>query len=152
MMIVAFYKGRRTGWKGLWDALVRGITHGAYSHCELVFPAGVWYSSSASDGGCRFKQIASDPEKWDFLAVAVDESRVRRFCDREVGCGYDWFGVARFVIPWLRQSRERWFCSEVVLAGLQQGGLFPGVDAWRITPVLLYGMLAPVAVAVGATP
>lgn len=32
----------------------------------------------------------------------------------ELGCGYDWLGAARHALPFLKQSKNKWYCSELV--------------------------------------
>jgi len=141
MMRVAFYKHHRTGMAGMFDALIRAVTGGPYSHCELIFPDGMAYSASIQDGGCRFKQIEFDPARWDIVAIEVDCLKVEWFCIAEGTCGYDYPGAFRFLVPALPQSKKRWFCSEVCCAALQAGGLFPGVKAWQVHPNRLHALL-----------
>jgi len=141
MMKVAFYKHHRTGMAGLFDAVIRVVTGGPYSHCELIFPSGMAYSASIQDGGTRFKRIEFDPARWDIITLPLDRFASELFCFREHGCGYDYPGAFRFLVPSIPQSKKRWFCSEVCCAALQAGGLFPGVKAWQVHPTLLYQLL-----------
>ena len=76
-MKVAFYKGKRGGFAGAFDATVRWWTRGAYSHVELIFSDGMSASASARDGGVRFKRIEFKPEHWDFVDLKVDEKQLR---------------------------------------------------------------------------
>lgn len=144
-MRVAFYKyTKRPGIAGLFDALIRKVTKGPYSHCELVFPDGMAYSASIQDGGTRFKYISFDLEKWDFIDLplfVVQMARMDAFCIKETGSDYDYPGVFRFLLPVIPESENRWFCSEVVCAALQEGGLLWGVNPWQVHPSLLYSLL-----------
>jgi len=146
MMKVAFYKyAQRPGLAGLFDALIRRVTHGPYSHCELVFPDGVSYSSSIQDDGTRFKRIVFDPAKWDFIDLPelppIAMAWMEKFCTGELGSGYDFPGVFRFLCPRIPESKNRWFCSEIVCAALQEGGLLWGINAWQVHPSKLYELL-----------
>ena len=140
-MKVAFYKYHRGGIKGLFDWLIRIVTNGPYSHCELIFSDGQAYSSSIQDGGCRYKDIVFDPEHWDIIEVAADEQTMRRFCDEEKGSGYDFPGVFRFLVLEIKESPDKWFCSEVCASALQHGGRLLGVKPWQVHPSRLYQLL-----------
>lgn len=83
-----------------------------WSHCEIVID-GVCYSSSARDGGIRAKAINLHDGKWDvFYLDGVSKDDVLEWFNKNMGKPYDWFGVARFVLPFLRQRPDEWFCSE----------------------------------------
>jgi|SRR6185369_2368035 len=145
-MKVAFYKYTgRPGIAGLFDALIRKVTKGPYSHCELVFPDGWCYSASIQDGGTRFKKVAFDEGKWDFIELEFTREQMRKseaFCLDERKCGYDYPGVFRFLVPAIRESKNRWFCSEIVCAALQEGGLlWGGVKPWQVHPSGLHNLL-----------
>jgi hypothetical protein len=141
-MQVAFYKHRRGGIKGLFDWLIRLVTRGPYSHCELVFDQGRAYSASMQDGGTRFKLIEFNPDHWDLVPVNMDELPVFWFCKDELGSKYDYPGVFRFLVPWVRESKERWFCSEVCCAALQRAEYLPkNIKAWQVHPSRLYQIL-----------
>jgi len=118
-MRIAFYRARYGSWM---DYFVAFFTAGPYSHVEFVFSDGVWFSSSSRDGGVRYKQIKPGSH-WVYLDLPVsgeEEVKLRAWCDGEVGCAYDWKEVFRFGFPWLTKDDSRWFCSEIVIAGLQQ--------------------------------
>lgn len=116
-LALAFYKA-----PGRWeDALIRAVTASPYSHVELIrwpgYPptAGDAVSASPRDGGVRRKTIGFAPGHWDFLPLggwAPDDAFARALAER--GAGYDWTGIAlTFTLPLRRQSRTRWFCSEL---------------------------------------
>ena len=53
---------------------------------------------------------------------------------RHRGDHYDWMGVLRFALPFLRQRPGKWFCSEAVAEALgmaDSAGVTPG-DLWSI--------------------
>ena len=140
---VAFYKGRpkpgspwRERLKYLFDGAIRLLTRSPYSHCELAIPdttrPGVYFCVSASvrddaathgkrrsifpwnRGGVRGKYMFLPADRWDLLPCALSPDRVRLALDQHQGNRYDWLGVFRFVLPFLPESRQRWFCSEFV--------------------------------------
>lgn len=140
-MKIAFYKASGT----LFDKLIRFWTSGPYSHCELVFSNGTWFSSSPRDGGCRWKIIGEDYSKWDFIDIDITEDQentLKAFCQREDGKGYDWLWIflTQF-LPLNLQDRNKWGCSELVTAALQVIGLLTGVRALSVHPNKLWKLL-----------
>lgn len=133
-MKLAFYKAAAGG---VVDRLIDTFSgRDGYSHVELVFSNGAFFSSSSRDGGTRFKFIRPDPASWDLVDVPMDdvaESLVRRFCNEQAGKKYDWLGVFGFVLP-TRPEQGHWFCSEVCLAALQQCGFLAGCRPWKVSP------------------
>lgn len=125
---IAFYKGnkRLTNCKSLYyrasDTLIRWCTGGKYSHCEAVVtrPDGCYdcYSASARDGGVRHKVINLNDGKWELIPCRCPAKQLRRFYRRHRQSGYDWRGLFAFVLPWLKPSPTRFFCSEFVAAFL----------------------------------
>lgn len=110
---IAFYKA-----PGTWaDKFIRVVTGSEYSHCEIIIN-GTAMSASARDGGVRFKEIAVTHEKWDIAPLLCDEQAVWGWFAAHSGCGYDWAGVLRFVLPFLPQRANQYFCSEACAAAL----------------------------------
>ena len=118
-MIVAFYKATRPGLEGIYSRAVRFIEHGPYSHCEVIFSDGTSASASFIDKGVRFKQINYNPENWDFVSVpdAVHDAAKEWFAEHE-GRGYDVWGNVAFVLPIVKHSAGKWFCSEAIAAAI----------------------------------
>lgn len=126
-MQLAFYKA-----PGTWaDKAIRVFTGSKYSHVELVIGTECW-SASARDGFVRAKTMWLDPDKWDVIDIHGAEPFALAWFTQHAGQRYDWAGVARFVLPLLPNSRNRWFCSEAVAAALAQ----PEPDLW--TPQMLF--------------
>ena len=135
-MRAAFYKATRPGLQGIYSHLVRWIDHGPYSHCELVFDDGMSASASYIDGGVRFKHIDYDPAHWDVVDLPdAMEPAARQWFESHLGQRYDLAGNLRFVLPWLNDSSDKWFCSEALAAAL---GL---AEPWRYGPCGLYAAL-----------
>lgn len=140
-MRIAFYKARHGT---LLDKLIDRLTESVgFSHVELVFDDGTFFSSSGRDGGVRLKTIVPKPDHWklfDLPILAVDERKLRLWCGSQVGRKYDWWGVLRFVLP-IRPHHDRWFCSEIVTTCLQGCGLLPGIEPWQTSPNDLFKMI-----------
>lgn len=116
---VAFYKGTHPGLPGVYNRLVRWWTRSPYSHAELVFASGHAASSSAMDGGVRFKVIDFEPERWDFVDVPAGLARAAwQWFEAHEGQAYDLLGNLHFVISAVGDDKRKWFCSEAVAAAL----------------------------------
>ncbi len=122
-LCLALFKGTRPGLEGFYNRVGRFLDHGPYSHCELVFSDRVSASSSAFDKGVRFKQIGySSVGNWDFLPIPDPDNTLEHcsrvwFASRE-GMPYDILGNIRFALGAVRDSKDRWFCSEAAMASL----------------------------------
>ena len=128
-MLVAFYKSTRPGLAGLYNRLVRWWEHGKYSHCELIFSDGISASSSYMDGGVRFEVIWFNPERWDFIEVPdYLEQAARGWFTAHEGRSYDLLGNIHFLLGFIPDARDKWFCSEAVAEALGM------VEAWRYGP------------------
>lgn len=125
MLRAAFYKA-----PGLpYNYLVRWWDRGPYSHCELQFSDGMAASSSFMDGGVRFKAIDWNPDNWDFIDLPDHlEVDARAWFEANKGAKYDWLGNVRFLLGFLPNGKDQFFCSEAVAAAL---GF---TDPWRFTP------------------
>jgi hypothetical protein len=149
-MKIAFYKKRGT----IVDKTIRWWTRpqkwkifsrSKYSHTEIVFSDGIFFSSSGRDGGVRFKEIEPSQTDWDFIEVPMksdDEEKVRQFCKLQNGKKYDWRAI--FFSQFLELNREnsrRWFCSEICLRALQEVGFFTDEKASEFSPQELYELL-----------
>lgn len=127
---LALYKGRKTiktpkdlAFRII-EWVIRKVTGGQYSHCEIAVPVAFsddlfdCYSSSFRDSGVRCKRMPLPAAKWDL--IALDNQRIvmeRLFslwrCTK--GKRYDLLGVlcvTSFFRRVLRQSADKWFCSE----------------------------------------
>lgn len=93
-----------------------------YSHVELIID-GVAYSSSARDGGVRSKIIhdINNSGRWDIFDVSIDHQKALEIFKARENNKYDYLGVARFVIPFLPNFKNRDYCSEIVsqMCGLE---------------------------------
>ena len=132
-MKLAFYKAEHGNKLDTW---LSWVTWGPYSHVEILFSDGMWCSSSPRDSGVRYKTI--DPlDHWDYRALDVthkQEQIVRDWCDTKIGLSYDWWGVYSFLIPFIPQKDNEWFCSEFCVVALQEIGIWPDINPSKSTP------------------
>ncbi|HSZ58626.1 MAG TPA: hypothetical protein VK797_23360 [Tepidisphaeraceae bacterium] len=142
-MRLAFYKITAPKATALDRAVNFFSGRGGYAHVELVFSgprtggagdAGGFesFSSSARDGGTRFKTIdVDDAASWGLIDIGgsvAQEILVRDFCTAQQGKPYDYLGIVGFIIPVrdFDHPGRRWFCSEICIAALEAGGLLLG--------------------------
>ena len=98
------------------------LTLSRYSHCEIIIN-GRAYSSSARDGGVRDKVITdlNNSDRWDIFELPfVNPHEALKLYETRKGRKYDYLGVARYVLPFMPNSKNRDYCSELVslMAGL----------------------------------
>lgn len=123
------------------DWVIRLITRGPYSHCEIAFPlndgSDKWrcYSSSGRDGGVRIKEMVLKEDAWDivpindFLGVNgyFTLKDLDDFHSKYEGKKYDWRGALGIGIG-LKDNKNKLFCSEYC-------ALFLGYyESWRYSP------------------
>jgi hypothetical protein len=139
MIYLASYKGTRPGIHGIVNRGIRLLDHSKYSHTEICtgnpFESEVDCDSASSlDGGVRRKYMRLSPEKWDIVQMPWVSLNVVNNCYEEAkGRKYDYFGVARFALPFAtREHPNRDFCSEY-------GARVAGIDdPWRFSPHALH--------------
>lgn len=114
-----------------------------YCHAELIFTSDVESLTSLAAGGVQWLDRRYPAAEWDVWDVGFEwaEDLVADWADGEIGCKYDYLGVLRFLLKFLRQSPKRWFCSEIVTAALQQCSLFRHLKPWKVSPNKLAKML-----------
>jgi hypothetical protein len=127
MVYMAFYRASKGN---IIDWLIALTTWSRYSHIETVLPQegttmknAYCFSASPRDGGTRFANIDLTNGKWEVVPVPwLSADRAMAFCKKEAKCKYDWLGVFAFVVPFLRASATKWFCSEVGTALAEDQG------------------------------
>jgi hypothetical protein len=134
-MFVVFTKD-----SGLVSRIVRFIIRGPYSHCGVVIN-GENYQAYPGKGVFKGPYV-NDPKIWDEVILdGLDENKALEFIKGEIGCGYDYFGAARFLIHFLKPSKKNWFCSELSGKILQEAGWDNQNPAWKFNPSNLYSIL-----------
>ncbi|HFC8830137.1 TPA: hypothetical protein ACFU2R_001426 [Neisseria subflava] len=127
---LALYKGRKTiktpkdlAFRII-EWVIRKVTGGQYSHCEIAVPVAFsddlfdCYSSSFRDSGVRCKRMPLPAAKWDLIALdnqRIVMERLFSLWRNTKGKRYDLLGVlcvTSFFRRFLRQSADKWFCSE----------------------------------------
>lgn len=137
---IAFYTA-----EGKWvDKIIRFITRSKYSHCELLFEDGRMFSSDAWYGGVRWNNNYT-VDNWEVLEFDLPDYAYRSlisWCISKENSGYDYWGVARFVLPFIPQDPTKWFCSELCAAGLKFVGVIPlDTKVSKLSPKGLFDIL-----------
>jgi hypothetical protein len=134
-MKIALYKGTSTGFAGIFDRLVKWWFKGIYCHGELIFSNGICASSSARDGGVRFKKIDFKQENWDIFSISGDEEKAYKWFKDHEGDKYDYLGLLGFVLRRGTQDKSKEFCTEAIMSALGNP------ESWRFDPCTLGAML-----------
>ena len=72
---------------------------------------GVCYSSSARDGGVRSKVIDLTSGRWDVVeCVRGDPVAAKARFDAHMGEKYDYWGLVRWVFPFVPQDPTKAYC------------------------------------------
>jgi len=136
---ILLFRGR-----GLISAAIRWQTRSRYSHAAILLPDERTIVEAWPGAGVRVKTV-TDWSGIDRFQVCVDDintEALKIFLKEQVGMGYDYKGVLRFLSRHsdADQERKRWFCSELVYTAFERLGilLFRDTRAWEVSP----GMLA----------
>jgi uncharacterized protein YycO len=128
--------------RGAISALIRWQTRSRYSHAALRLRDGriveAWQGC-----GVRIRELPAGPGIEAYRVRGLSASRwdtALRYACAQVGAGYDYWGVVRFISRRRLPANLRWFCSELVFSSLQSVGvtLLTRIDASEVSP----GMLA----------
>lgn len=101
---------------------IRWRTNSIYSHVELQFSDGEFFSAQIKEG-TRFKSFNPADDEWDSVAIpGIDENKVREFCKEHQGRKYDFRGIVDFFANQSHGDDGDWFCSEICVVALQSAG------------------------------
>ncbi len=147
----------------IWDTVVNLCSGGGgFAHSELVFDNGISFTSTTKfdtstvvypslddpravgrKNGPLLRQIKYPEWEWEFTELPLSDSQklqVYQWCVKTIDesladkAGYDWAGVCRFVFKFLKEHPKDWFCSESVVAAVQQAGLFVDEKPSAVSP------------------
>lgn len=132
---IALFRGR-----GLLSAAIRWQTASQYSHAAVVLPDGKIIEAWQGEG-VRITTLDS-VQGVDFFKVwltSTQRDEVLRFLAGQIGMGYDYLGVLRFLTRFRGAPDNRWFCSELVFAAFLHAGvpLLARTEAHEVSPGML---------------
>ncbi len=123
------------------NKLIKMWTSSEYFHVEIIIKDR-WISSSPSVGAVYENQLHERSTKYDYVDVNVNGRKLRtvqKFIQSQIGKKYDWPGIFfSQVINFDLDSRDKWFCSEIVAQILQIFGLDLSRPANEYSPGELY--------------
>ena len=134
---IALFKG---GWHPL-SVAIRWQTDSQYSHAALLF--GDFYLIEAwASPGVRTRALKPGEDVDIFEVAGCDDeasSVIWEFAQAQVGKGYDWLGVLRFISRNRLPENDRWFCSELVFEAFKKAeiNLLERTESWRVSPGML---------------
>jgi hypothetical protein len=132
---IAFFRGRTWSIRS-WA--IRLWTLSRFNHVEVILPDGRSLNASTTNGVIWRTLQPSEAGDWEIWSLPVTEHQlasISAFAAKELGCRYDWKGI--FLSQFIRLHREdpeRWFCSELSAAVIQQTGLLAGRRACGFSP------------------
>lgn len=101
---------------------VKTWTKSKYFHTEFII--GNYWVSANTNGIARYN-LRPLTERYDYIFIDCNITeeqycKIIRFIDRQIGKQYDWLGIylSQF-IPIGSNSKNKWFCSEIVTKLLQ---------------------------------
>jgi hypothetical protein len=106
-------------------AIVKWQSRSEYSHAALLIPGTTTVIESYPFYGVRKRELtAKDWERVHAFAVPGMTVRqwndARTYAELQLGKGYDWRNVLRFVSRLPARENDRWFCSELVFGVLER--------------------------------
>lgn len=121
-------------------AAIRWQTRGEYAHAGWLCGDGTFYEAHAMCGVVHVRHPwVNNLGACDVFAVRglghAQALAVEKFLRSQVGAGYDWLGVARFLSGVNRDNFSKWFCSELVAEACEHA-MRPllRADGWRVSP------------------
>ena len=112
-----------------------------YWHSDLVFSDDYSFTSTISKGVILVPKAERkyQLEYWDFFDIIItpeQEAQVRKNAESIVGSPYDYLGVARWIIPFVGQSKTRYFCSEsnVEVFNENPPNMLNNLEPYRVNP------------------
>jgi uncharacterized protein YycO len=108
--------------------IVKVQSRSIYSHAALLIPGTSQCIESYPGSGVRIRELsAKEFERADIYDVrgmtpAMWEKAIE-FARSQIGMGYDWWSVIRFVSKRPARENQRWFCSELVHKAISEAGI-----------------------------
>lgn len=135
-MKILLFKGR-----GILSAIIRWQQRTMYSHAAVLL-WGLEIIEAWQGKGVQRKFLKSLENILCLECPGMTQQQefdVYSFMQSQVGRGYDYLGVLRFVSRQRNTTNEEWFCSELVYAAFLAAGinLLARSEPWEVSPGLL---------------
>lgn len=122
--------------------VIQWWTGGWPSHVDAVTLDGRLVGA-APFGGVQNRPVAAHPGRAEIVTVPCSLDQRREFwtfLNAHLGQPYDWLGLLGFPVAF--HDRRRWFCSELIAAGLHEARLLDAPRPHHHSPASLYRELA----------
>lgn len=121
--------------------LIEWDTRSPYCHAGIVLRSGQLIES-VEPSGVRMREFVQDSdEPADLFTVAgVDDDKVEKFLIDQLGKPYAMLNIVGFLIRDNKdEDRGKWFCSELVFAAIEAGGvsLLRDIPPYMVSPAML---------------
>lgn len=125
--------------------LITWQTRSSVSHASVWFPeddavleSKEFYGVRQITGASLAPDVATGRvQRFTVPGLTVTQAgQVRQFMTQELGAGYDYRAVLKFITRRRAATNTRWFCSELVFAAFLSADvrLLSHVDAWAVSP------------------
>ena len=149
-MKVIFYQHQYGNWvdkairfkTATWEQRLSGEWKHLPSHVELLFDDGRMFSASQYENRVRFKTCNTESPVWKIYDIKIDNPAgyelLIAFCKQQIGKKYDYLGILNFIVPFMHNNKNKWFCSELVCKALQVSDVIPlGIESYKMSPAKL---------------
>ena len=112
--------------KGIISGLIRWQTRSMYSHSGILLPDGTSVGALYNGVVISPDPLSVDPGMDKFIVNNITNEQWKIACDfilSQLGKGYDYWAIIRFVSRESMPDNDRWFCSELVFTALQKAGI-----------------------------
>ena len=113
------------------------------SHCEIIFESELMFSADLFRNEVRIKRFnPQNSGHWTLISANCGEIDAE-FMSETLGKKYDFWALFYFVSGFSLQSKNRWFCSELICAALQNANCaaMQGLIPHKTSPKMLYDIL-----------
>ena len=127
-----------------YDTLIRWQTWGSVAHAKIWFPSngGVIIEATARGVIARPWSATEDGQSEIYFLDILNAPSRAGWCRgfdygmSQVGKGYDFFGLAKFLMRDGRENPHRWFCSDLVFEIVKQAGvlLLARCPRYKVSP------------------
>jgi uncharacterized protein YycO len=122
--------------------LIEWETRSIYCHAALLLRDGSLVESIEPNGVRRVNPYVPDPEEpaQFFTVPGMDDDKAETFALEQIGEPYAMINLVGFLTrSGVDEDRGKWFCSELVFAAVQAGGvsLLRNVPAFMVSPGML---------------
>lgn len=125
----------------IFSKLIMRVTWSRFSHVGIVDETGEYVYEAEAFMGVVKTPMKSFIERYNGKVVretfrCESPEKAYAFINAQLGKSYDYMGILGFIFKTSWQSKDSWFCSELISKAMEEGGtpLFRKEYDSRITP------------------